>query len=178
MTTTKNQTKKLVFSALMLATALLLPFLTGQIPQVGSMLAPMHIPVLLCGLVCGAPYGLAVGLIAPGLRFLMFSMPPIFPVGLAMTFELAAYGLAAGLLYRALPKKASSLYISLIGAMLAGRCVWGIAMTVIAAVSAVPFNLTIFLSGAFATALPGIVLHLVLIPPVALALQKAGFVID
>lgn len=178
MTTTTNKTKKLVFSGLMLAAALLLPFLTGQIPQFGSMLAPMHIPVLLCGLVCGAPYGLAVGLIAPSLRFLLFSMPPIFPVGLAMTFELAAYGLVAGLLCRALPKKTSSLYLSLIGAMLAGRCVWGLAMTVIAAVSAVPFNLTIFLGGAFATALPGIILHIALIPPVALALQKAGFAID
>ena len=71
-----NRLRRLVYSALFLALALLLPFLTGQIPQIGSALNPMHIPVLLCGFVCGWPWGLAVGLIAPLLRHLLFGMPP------------------------------------------------------------------------------------------------------
>lgn len=63
----KNQsTKKLVLSALFLALAYLMPFLTGQIPEIGSMLLPMHLPVLICGFVCGWPYGLAVGFVEIG----------------------------------------------------------------------------------------------------------------
>ena len=94
--------KRLVYSALLLALALVLPFLTGQIPQIGSALSPMHIPVLLCGFVCGAPWGMAVGLIAPIMRSLLFQMPPMWPTAFAMAFELAAYGFATGLLYKLL----------------------------------------------------------------------------
>ena len=72
----KNEsTKKLAYAALFLALCLVLPLLTGQIPQIGSMLLPMHIPVLLCGLVCGWQYGAAVGFVAPLLRSLLFTMP-------------------------------------------------------------------------------------------------------
>ena len=55
----KTSTRKLTLSALFLALGLVLPLITGQIPQIGKMLLPMHIPVLLCGMVCGWPYGLA-----------------------------------------------------------------------------------------------------------------------
>ena len=51
-------TRKLTYSALFLALAFVLPFLTGHIPTIGSMLSPMHIPVFLCGMVCGWPWGL------------------------------------------------------------------------------------------------------------------------
>ena len=37
--------KKLVFAALCLALCMVLPLLTGQIPQIGKALSPMHIPV-------------------------------------------------------------------------------------------------------------------------------------
>ena len=94
----QNNTKKLVYSALFLALALVLPFLTGQIQTFGQMLAPMHLPVLLCGFVCGPVWGLAVGAVAPLLRSLLFGMPPMFPTAVAMAFELAAYGLFTGLL--------------------------------------------------------------------------------
>lgn len=166
--------KHLVTAALCLALALVLPFLTGQIPQIGSMLAPMHIPVLLCGFLCGPWWGLAVGLIAPPLRYALFSMPP-FPVYVAMAFELAGYGLVAGLLYRHLPKKTSNLYVSLVGAMLAGRIVWGVAMVVIMGLKGNAFGWSAFISGAFLGAIPGIILHIVLIPVLVLALQKAGY---
>ena len=80
--------QKLTYSALYLAIALVLPFLTGQIPQIGSMLCPMHIPALLCGFVCGWGWGLAVGFIAPLLRSVLFGMPDIFPTAVSMAFEL------------------------------------------------------------------------------------------
>ena len=74
-----SNTKKLVLSAFFLALGLVLPFLTGQIPEIGNMISPMHFPVMLCGFICGGPYGALVGLILPPLRFLLFQMPPLFP---------------------------------------------------------------------------------------------------
>lgn len=170
----KNENvKNVVNAALCLALCMVLPFLTGQIPQIGSALSPMHIPVLICGFICGWPYGLVIGFIAPLLRFMLFGMPPVFPTGIAMAFELAAYGTATGILYKKLPKTISGIYISLIGSMLTGRIVWGIAMTVIAGVSQAQFSFQAFLAGAFLNAVPGIICHLILVPVIIIALQKA-----
>ena len=166
-------------AAVCLAGALLLPFLTGQIPQVGSMLLPLHLPVLLCGMVCGWQYGFAVGFVAPILRFILFGMPPIYPTGTAMMFELAAYGAVAGLLYRLFAPKKGRVLFALIGAMLAGRLVWGVVMWLLAAFgTGVSFGLAIFFTQAFANALPGIVLQFVVLPPVVYALKKAGYVFN
>jgi len=173
----KKTTLKLTESALFLALSLLLPLLTMQNPQLGNALSPMHIPVLLCGFVCGWPYGLAVGLIAPPLRFLLFGMPPIFPTGTAMAFELAAYGAIAGLLYKYLPNKIISVYIALIASMLAGRAVWGAAMYILSLISVkVDFTFAAFLAGAFVKAVPGIILHIVLVPLIVIALRKAKLI--
>ena len=89
--------RALVLSAMFLALGLVLPFFTGQIPQVGSMLLPMHLPVFLCGLICGWQYGAAVGFVTPLLRMSLFGMPPLL-TAVAMAFELAAYGGVAGFL--------------------------------------------------------------------------------
>ena len=161
---------------MLLALALVLPFLTGQIPQIGNLLCPMHIPVLLCGFFCGPWYGLAVGFIAPLLRFAMFGSPPLIPMGVAMCFELATYGLVSALLYRALPKKKTYIYVSLIGAMLAGRAVWGAARVILWGLGKADFGWAAFLTGAFTGAVPGIVLQLVLIPVLVMALEKANVI--
>lgn len=166
--------RRLVYAGVCLALALLLPFLTGQLQSVGSALCPMHIPVLLAGFLCGPWWALAVGAAAPLLRSVLFGMPPMFPKAVSMAFELAAYGLASGLLYRLLPKKPWGVWTALAAAMLAGRLVWGAVMAVLAGVSSVSFGWAAFWAGGFAGALPGIVLHLLLIPPIVLALQKAG----
>ncbi|QNL44382.1 ECF transporter S component [Oscillibacter hominis] len=168
--------KKLTVSALMLALCMVLPFLTGQIPQIGSMLLPMHLPVLLCGFLCGWPYGLAVGFIAPLLRFAMFGMPPIFPTGMAMAFELAAYGAFTGVFYQLLPKKTGMLFVSLILAMAAGRVVWGIAECFLLGLGG--FTWAAFVSGAFLNAIPGIILQIVLIPAILIALRKGNLMLD
>ena len=128
----KTSTRKLTLSALFLALGLVLPLITGQIPQIGKMLLPMHIPVLLCGMVCGWPYGLAVGAVMPLLRGLLFGMPVLYPTGIGMAFELAAYGAVIGLLYAKLNKRGvAGVYMALVPAMLAGRAVWGVAQTVL-----------------------------------------------
>lgn len=166
------KTQKLVLSAFFLALSLALPFLTGQIPQIGSMLSPMHIPVLLCGFLCGGPYGLAVGFIAPLLRFALFGMPPIFPVGICMAFELAAYGAISGFLYGRVKQSLPMLYAVLASAMVGGRLVWGIVRFILANLFGMEFSFSIFLSEAFITAIPGILSQLILIPLVVLAVQR------
>lgn len=169
----KNNTKKLVLSGLFLALGLLLPFLTGQIPQIGNMLSPMHIPVFLCGLICGAPWGAVVGLILPPLRFLLFQMPPLYPIGVAMAFEMATYGLVCGLLYKRLSHNLKGIYVSLIAAMVSGRVVWGIVRAVLAGIAGTPFGMQAFLAGAITTAIPGIILHLILVPLIVEGLRRA-----
>lgn len=165
--------KKLVYSAMCLALCLVLPFLTGQIPEIGSMLLPMHIPVLLCGFLCGAGWGAAVGFTAPLLRFAIFSMPPM-PGCISMAFELATYGLVVGLLHKKMGKSMKGVYVSLICAMVAGRLVWGAAQMAIMGLNGGSFPFSAFVAGAFTSAIPGIVLQLVLIPVLVRALDKAG----
>ena len=165
--------RELVTAAVCLALCLFLPFLTGQIPQWGNMLSPMHIPVLLCGLLCGWPYATAVGFIAPALRFALFGMPPLMPTGVAMMVELAVYGLASSLLRRALPKQPKYLYVSLILAMLLGRVAWGAARLALAGLNNGVFTFAEFLVGAFTSAVPGILCHILIIPPLVMALERA-----
>lgn len=173
-----NRVRHLTYAAVYLALAIILPFLTGQIPEIGAMLCPMHIPVLLCGFACGWPWGLAVGLIAPLLRSALFGMPKLYPTAIAMTFELATYGLISGLLYRRLPKRAWAVYVSLIAAMVAGRLVWGGAQYVLLTTQGTIFTMKMFLAGAITTTIPGIILHVILIPVLVLMLRKTKLLLN
>ena len=176
MTNTNKSVLKLVYAAVCLALAMVLPLLIGQIPQIGQALSPMHIPVLLCGFLCGWPYGLAVGFIAPLLRGAIFGMPALMPNGISMAFELATYGCLTGILYRCLPKKIPSIYVALIIAMIGGRIVWGIARYVLAGLTATEFPMSAFIAGALTNAIPGIILHIILVPAIVIALRKANLV--
>lgn len=176
-TKTQRPVQTLVTAAMLTALGFVLPFFTGQIPQIGSMLCPMHLPVLLCGLLCGWKYGLAVGFLLPLLRSVTLGMPPMFPTAIAMAFELAAYGFLSGFLYaRSRWQCVVALYRCLIIAMLGGRIVWAAAQVILSGVSGQAFTWQMFLSGAFLTAIPGIVLQLVFIPAVMVALDKTGLV--
>jgi len=164
--------KNLVLAALFLALSYVLPFFTGNIPQIGSMLLPMHIPVLLCGFVCGAPWGSVVGLIAPVMRSVLTGgFPPMFPTAIAMAFELAAYGFVSGLLARHLPKNLKGIYTALIAAMLCGRILWGIVMALMV-LNGSGFTFAAFIAGAFTNAIPGIILQLIAVPVIVLTLYK------
>ena len=170
----KTNVHNLVLAAMFLALALVLPFLTGQIPQVGGMLLPMHLPVFLCGLICGWRYGAVVGFVAPLMRMALFGMPPLV-AAVAMAFELAAYGLIIGLLYARVRRQSiATLYASLLAAMVGGRLVWGLAEIVLLGMGGNAFTFQAFLSGALLTAVPGIILQLVLIPAVMVALDRTG----
>ena len=161
----KTHIKNLVLSALFLALAYALPFFTGNIPQIGSMLLPMHLPVILCGFLCGGPWGAAVGLIAPLMRSVLTGgFPPMFPTAVAMSAELAVYGLVCALLHSR-PRRPMNIYFTLVIAMLSGRVVWGIVMALIT-LNGGGFTMAAFVAGAFTNALPGILLQLVIIPPI------------
>ena len=170
-------TKNLTLSAMFLAIGMVLPFLTGQIPQIGNMMLPMHIPVLLCGVICGCKYGAVLGFILPLIRYMVFGMPVLFPTGMAMAFEMLTYGLVIGLVYSLSRWKCIvSLYRALIAAMISGRLVWAVAQMVLLGVSGGAFTMKMFLAGAFFNAVPGIIIQLVLIPAVMVALGRTGMV--
>jgi len=169
---------KMIYASLCLSIALVLPFVTGQIPRIGQMLCPMHIPAFLCGFLCGWPWGMAVGFIAPLMRSVLFGMPAMFPEGVAMAFELAAYGAVTGVVYRLLRQRIWAIFVALPVAMVAGRIVWGAARLILAGLSNSLFSWEMFLSGAVLRAIPGMILHLFLVPGLVLAMDLTGLIPD
>jgi thiamine transporter ThiT len=154
----------MILASLMLALGIVLPFITGNVAFLGSRFLPMHLPVLLCGILCGKKYGLIVGLMTPLLRSVLVGMPPLFPIAVVMSLELAAYGFFIGLIYSFLPKKLLYLVVSLVSAMILGRIVWGVSAYIIYPLAGMPFTLDLFLAGAFINAVPGIIFQLIFIP--------------
>lgn len=171
----RNHLLRLTVSALSVALGLVLPFLTGQIPAIGKMLSPMHIPVFLCGFLAGPLWGGAVGFITPLLRSVLFQMPALYPNAVCMAFELCVYGVAAGWFYRLLPKKIPYLYLSLAGAMLAGRAVFGVVKTALLTMDTnlEAYTWKLFFAEAFVNAVPGIILHVVAVPLLVIAIRSA-----
>lgn len=172
-----NTVRNLTLSSMLMAIGLVLPLLTGQIPQIGNMMLPMHIPVFLCGLICGWKYGAVVGFVLPLTRYLIFGMPVIYPTGIAMAFELATFGVIAGFLYgHSRWQCIIALYRSMVIAMFAGRVVWGIAQILLLGIGGSGFTWQMFMGGAFINAIPGIVIQLTLIPAIMIALNRTGLV--
>jgi len=172
----RKNIRKLALSAMFLALSFVLPFFTGQIPEIGSMLCPMHIPVIICGFLCGAPWGLVIGFISPLFRSLILGMPPLFPTALSMAFELAAYGFMSGLLFKKLPKTNLFIYIDLIISMIAGRIVWGVVTFILMGLEIEKFGFSVFLTSAVINAVPGIILQLILIPVLVIIINKSDII--
>lgn len=169
--------KKLAVTAMLFAVGIVLPFMIGQIPAIGKMLLPMHIPVLLCGFIVGWQYGAIIGFLLPIVRGILFGMPPLYPNAVAMAFEMATYGFVSGFLYsHAKWQCTKMLYVSLIAAMLAGRVVWAFAEVVLLGIGGNMFTWNMFVAGAFLNAIPGIIVQLVLIPLIMVALKRAKVV--
>lgn len=168
------KTSYLIMALICLAISVVLPMLTDQVPRFGQGLRPMHIPVLIAGFACGPVIGFVVGLAAPMLSLLIHGVPAFMPMGFAMGLELATYGLIAGLLYSQLPRKTESIYVSLITAMIVGRIVWGASMIVLSGRAQTQFTYQMFMKYAFIDAMPAILFHIVLIPAVVIALEKAN----
>ena len=157
-----NQTRKIVVTAMFIALGVVLPLAFHMIPNAGSIILPMHIPVLFCGLLCGPIYGAICGLGACLLSHLLTGMPPAMMLP-SMLIELFVYGLVAGLMAKFLKNKnIAYIYIELIVAMLCGRIVMGILNALIFRAGA--YSLQIWLTSSFVTAWPGILIQLALVP--------------
>lgn len=167
--------KKSIITAVCIALCVVLPQAFHAIPNAGSIYCPMHIPVLLCGLICGWQYGLLCGIAGPLVSALITGMPPaaVLP---GMLVECAVYGALTGLMMQLVHTKKvyPDLYISLLVAMLGGRIISGIAKALI--FSAGSYSMTAWVTGSFVTSLPGIIVHLVLIPSIVYALMKAKLI--
>ncbi len=165
--------KNTILSAMLLAIGIVLPFFTSQIKEIGDTLLPMHLPVMLCGFICGPWYGLAVGFLTPAMRSVMFGMPPLYPNAVWMAFEIATYGFVTGFLYRKKPNPGIGYtYVCLISAMIAGRIVWGIMKTLLLGLGGKAFTFGAFIAGGIVDAIPGIVIQLVLIPGIISAINR------
>ena len=165
----------MVIAALFIALCIILPIMFHSVPNAGNVFLPMHIPVLMCGIICGFPYGLVCGVVAPLLSSLLTGMPPAVFLP-SMLCELAAFGTIASLLMRfiRIKNRYAKVYSTLIGAMLIGRIVFGILNALI--FMAGSYSMQIWVTAAFVTALPGIVIQILLIPAIVFALQKAKLI--
>jgi predicted membrane protein len=159
--------KKMCLSAMFIALGIVLPFITMNIPDIGNMLLPMHIPVLLSGFILGPVYGMIVGFVTPLLRSIMFGAPIFYPKAIVMCFELLTYGLISGVVYHIIfnrRSKLSNIYISLILAMFFGRVTYGIIQSIIGLVEMNNFTFNVFIVEAVINAIPGIIIQLIIIP--------------
>jgi thiamine transporter ThiT len=172
---TNKYVKNLILSAMFLALGFVLPMMTGQIPVIGKILLPMHIPVFLCGLICDWKHGLAIGGMLSILRSLLFSVPVMYPTAIAVAFEMAVYGSVTGILYsRAKEQTVRTLYRSLLISMLLGRVVRCAAEIALLGFAGNAFVWKTFVTGVLLNAIPGVILQLVLIPAVMLALKRTA----
>ena len=166
--------KKLVFTAVCAALCLVLPMALHAIPNAGTVFLPMHIPVLLCGLICGWPYGLVCGLIGPALSGILTGMPPAAMLP-SMMVECAAYGCVTGLMMRFVRtgRPYADLYLSMAAAMVLGRVISGLAKSLIFSPGTAPFA---WVTTSLIAGIPGICIQLILMPTVIFALTRARLI--
>ena len=172
--TTMNTVKKMTLTAMCIALCVVLPIAFHSVPNAGSVMLPMHIPVLMCGMLCGWPNGFICGLMGPLLSCILTGMPPMAVLP-GMMVECAAYGLVTGLMLKYVHTRNTyaDLYIALITAMIAGRVLSGIAKALIFTPGTA---MSAWVASSFVTALPGIILQLALLPSLVFALMRAGLV--
>lgn len=172
----KNSTvKNVVLSAFFLALGIILPSVFAPVQAFGQILQPMHYPVYLCALICGWKYGAAIGFLCPLLRSSLFGMPVFYPTAIAMAFELASYGLVAGLIFSR-ERSVPGMYLSLVCAMALGRIVWGCVTAILLSLNGGVLLWETFIASAVTSAIPGILMQLVLIPAIVVALSKAKMI--
>ena len=166
--------KRMILSALCTALCVVLPMAFHMIPNSGSVFLPMHIPVLLCGLICGWQYGQMCGVLGPLLSSVLTGMPPAVMLP-SMIVELGVYGCVCGLMmeYVHTGRLSADLYLSLPAAMIAGRVLSGVSKALIFAPDT---SLAAWATASFVTALPGIMIQLIFIPAIVSSLMRANLI--
>ena len=171
---TMSHIKKMIFTAVCSALCVVLPMAFHSVPNAGNVILPMHIPVLLCGLICGWPYGLVCGLMGPFLSSIITSMPPVAYLP-SMMVECGTYGLVAGLMMKLIRTNhpVADLYISMVAAMVLGRVVSGLAKSWIFSPGIAPFA---WVTTSLISGIPGICIQLVIMPIIVFALTRAKLI--
>lgn len=167
--------KKSIITAVCIALCYVIPLMFHGIQNAGSIFCPMHIPVFICGLICGWQYGLLCGIAGPALSSALSGMPPVAILP-SMMVELAAYGTASGLMMKLVRTKSTyaDLYISLIVAIVCGRVLAGLAKALIFARGS--YSMSAWIAGSVVTSWPGTVIQLVFIPTIVFALMKSHLI--
>lgn len=171
----QNKTQRLSVAGLFLALGIILPYATAHgLGLPGTLLLPMHIPVLLCGFLCGPLYGMLCGMALPPLNTLLTGMPSPFPMLPIMFFELTVYGLVSGLLFSKTPlgQKKFGIYAALPITMLCGRIAY--AATFYTLMLTVGKLKALAVTAAITTGLPGILIQLLIIPPILLIVGESA----
>ncbi len=170
-----SNVKKSIITAVCIALCYVIPLMFHGIQNAGNIFCPMHIPVFICGLICGWQYGLLCGIAGPALSSALSSMPPVAILP-SMMVELAAYGTAAGLMMKLVRTKSTyaDLYISLIVAIVCGRVLAGLAKALIFARGS--YSMSAWIAGSVVTSWPGTVIQLVFIPTIVFALMKSHLI--
>jgi len=170
-----SNVKKSIITAVCIALCYVIPLMFHGIQNAGSIFCPMHIPVFICGLICGWQYGLLCGIAGPALSSALSGMPPVAILP-SMMVELAVYGTAAGLMMKLVRTKSTyaDLYISLIVAIVCGRVLAGLAKALIFARGS--YSMSAWIAGSVVTSWPGTVIQLVFIPTIVFALMKSHLI--
>lgn len=170
-----SNVKKSIITAVCIALCYVIPLMFHGIQNAGSIFCPMHIPVFICGLICGWQYGLLCGIAGPALSSALSGMPPVAILP-SMMVELAAYGTASGLMMKLVRTKSTyaDLYISLIVAIVCGRVLAGLAKALIFARGS--YSMSTWIAGSVVTSWPGTVIQLVFIPTIVFALMKSHLI--
>ena len=170
-----SNVKKSLITAVCIALCYVIPLMFHGIQNAGSIFCPMHIPVFICGLICGWQYGLLCGIAGPALSSALSGMPPVAILP-SMMVELAVYGTAAGLMMKLVRTKSTyaDLYISLIVAIVCGRVLAGLAKALIFARGS--YSMSAWIAGSVVTSWPGTVIQLVFIPTIVFALMKSHLI--
>lgn len=170
-----SNVKKSIITAVCIALCYVIPLMFHGIQNAGNIFCPMHIPVFICGLICGWQYGLLCGIAGPALSSALSSMPPVAILP-SMMVELAVYGTVAGLMMKLVRTKSTyaDLYISLIVAIVCGRVLAGLAKALIFARGS--YSMSAWIAGSVVTSWPGTVIQLVFIPTIVFALMKSHLI--
>jgi niacin transporter len=170
--------RKVTVGGLFIALSILLPqiFHLAGTPQVGQVLLPMHLPVLLSGFILGPVFGCMVGAASPVLSAMLTGMPMLDRLPF-MVVELAGYGLISGLFYQTLQLRGKKFgaIVSLVSAMIFGRLLYAL----MAFVAADLLNLSALGVAAVAESvvkgISGIFVQLLLIPTMIYILERSGY---
>ena len=164
----KKFTRELVLSGMLLASGILLPMAFHVFGMTGPIFLPMHIPVLIGGILLTPNLALILGILTPIISGMLTGMPVMFPMAIIMAIELGVYGLTASLASRKLKLSAIP---ALILSMIAGRIAAGLTVAALIQLFGIKMNAVSYVKGAIVTGIPGIIIQIIIIPAIIFAVK-------